>query len=170
MFCLRFPIGWSELGVIATFFGAVAAFCTVLVALCANRKATKQLESALKMQEQSKNVGLYKERIELVQAFQSGIPVFEPSVKILFNDEIYMHYKIWMGYRADGDRAANGENYLVFKLGGNEERRAEIKERMAKADSDADTERELILQLMRKYIEASIQPVYMKKGKPERVN
>lgn len=88
MFCFELPIGWNELGVIATVLA-------VIVALCANRKATKQLKSALAMQEQSKNVGLYKERIEIMQAIQSNSAVFEPSLKILFNDEICNCYKAW---------------------------------------------------------------------------
>lgn len=99
--CLTLPIGWNQLGAIATSLGAIATFCTVLVALCANRKATTQLNSALAMQEQSKNVGLYKERIELMQAIQSSGDVFEPSLKILFNDEICSHYKVWKSHLSE---------------------------------------------------------------------
>lgn len=94
LLCFKIPIGWDELGVIATVLA-------VIVALCANRKATKQLNSALAMQEQSKNVGLYKERIELMQAIQSNRSVFEPSLKILFNDEICSHYKTWKKYLSE---------------------------------------------------------------------
>lgn len=58
IFNFTLPIGWNEVGVIAT---AVA----VIVALFANRGAKKQLASALKIQEQSKNVSLFEQRIKV---------------------------------------------------------------------------------------------------------
>ena len=64
------PIGWDELGVIATVLA-------VIVALYSNRKATKQLKSALEIQEQSKNVGLLDKRIELTEKIRSNKSVPE---------------------------------------------------------------------------------------------
>lgn len=107
LFYFTIPIGWDELGVIATVFA-------VGVALYANRKATKQLKSALEIQEQSKNVSLYKERIELMQAIQSNKDVFEPSLKILFNDEICNHYKAWKRHLSEKVSAVYDEQ-LFFE-------------------------------------------------------
>lgn len=92
--CFLLPIGWDELGAIAT---AVA----VIVALYANKKATQQLKSALKMQEQSKNVGLLDRRIELAEKIQSGKTVSELTLQVLFNDEIFEHYKAWQTHLAE---------------------------------------------------------------------
>lgn len=88
------PIGWDEVGVIAT---ALA----VIVALYANRKATQQLKSALEMQEQSKNVGLLDKRIELAEKIQSGKSVSELTLQVLFNDEIFKDYKDWQNHLSE---------------------------------------------------------------------
>lgn len=91
IFKFTLPIGWDELGVIATVLA-------VIVALYANRKATHELKSALKMQEQSKNVSLLDKRIELAEKIQSGNSVSELTLQVLFNDEILEHYKAWREY------------------------------------------------------------------------
>lgn len=91
---ITFPIGWDELGVIAT----VSA---VIVALVANKKASEQLKSALEMQEQSKNVSLLDKRVELAEAIQSGKSVSELTLQVLFNDEIVNHYKAWKKHLAE---------------------------------------------------------------------
>lgn len=91
VFKFDFPIGWDELGVIAT-------VVAVIVALVANRKSSKQLKSALEMQEQSKNVGLLDRRVETAEAIQSGKSVSEITLQVLFNDEIVKHYKAWKNY------------------------------------------------------------------------
>lgn len=88
VFCFKIPIGWNEIGVIATVLA-------VVVALAANRKSSKQLKSALEMQEQSKNVDLLDKRVELAEAIQSGKSVSELTLRVLFNDEIFKHYKAW---------------------------------------------------------------------------
>lgn len=88
---ITFPIGWDELGVIAT----VSA---VIVALVANKKASEQLKSALEMQEQSKNVSLLDKRVELAEAIQSGKSVSELTLQVLFNDEIVNHYRAWKNH------------------------------------------------------------------------
>lgn len=83
---LAFPIGWSEIGVIAT---ALA----VIVALFANRSAKKQLTNALKMQEQSKNVSLLELRTKAIDEIRKGLPVSNSSMKVLFNENIYAVYE-----------------------------------------------------------------------------
>lgn len=88
VFKFDFPIGWDELGVIAT-------VVAVIVALVANRKSSKQLKSALEMQEQSKNVELLDRRVEMAEAIQSGKSVSELTLRVLFDDEIVKHYKAW---------------------------------------------------------------------------
>lgn len=85
------PIGWNEFGVIAT---AIA----VVVALRANKKATEQLQSALAMQEQSKNVSLFDRRVNLAEKIRSEQPVSELELQILFNEEILKHYRAWRTY------------------------------------------------------------------------
>lgn len=88
------PIGWDELGVIATVLA-------VIVALNANRKASEQLKSALEMQEQSKNVGLLDKRVGLAEAIQSGKSISELTLQVLFNDEIVKHYRSWKNYLSE---------------------------------------------------------------------
>jgi len=95
---ITLPIGWNELGVIATVIA-------VIVALAANKKASEQLKSALEMQEQSKNVGLLDRRIELAETIQSGKFVSELTLQILFNDKILKHYKAWKKYLSEKDSA-----------------------------------------------------------------
>lgn len=91
VFRITFPIGWEELGVVAT----VSA---VVVALVANKKASEQLKSALEMQEQSKNVSLLDKRVKLAETIQSGKSVSELTLQVLFNDEIVKHYKAWKNH------------------------------------------------------------------------
>lgn len=91
VFRITFPIGWEELGVIAT----VAA---VIVALVANKKSSEQLKSALEMQEQSKNVSLLDKRVELAEVIQAGKSVSELTLQVLFNDEIVKHYQAWKNH------------------------------------------------------------------------
>lgn len=79
--CFSFPIGWDEIGVIATVLA-------VIVALFANNGARKQLKSALKMQEQSKNVSLLDQRMNIVETIRQNELPSETSVRILFNEEI----------------------------------------------------------------------------------
>lgn len=91
IFCFGFPIGWDELGVIAT----VAA---VIIALVANKKATQQLNSALKMQEQSKNVELLDRRMSMIETIISGNEISQISLQVLFNKEIDNQYQSWKNH------------------------------------------------------------------------
>lgn len=91
IFKITFPIGWEELGVIATVFA-------VVVALAANKKASEQLKSALEMQEQSKNVELLEKRVDLAEAIQSKKSVSELTLQVLFNKEILEHYRAWKNH------------------------------------------------------------------------
>lgn len=79
--CFTYPFGWEELGIIAT----VAA---VVVALCANQGARKQLKSALEMQEQSKNVALLEQRVKIAESIQQDESPSIMAIKVLFNEEI----------------------------------------------------------------------------------
>lgn len=94
------PIGWDELGVIATVLA-------VIVALYSNRKATKQLKSALEIQEQSKNVGLLDKRIELTEKIRSNKSVPEWTLRVLFdnNANIVGHYTAWQNYLSEARQA-----------------------------------------------------------------
>jgi len=104
---LTLPIGWDELGVIATAFA-------VVVALVANRKATKELNSALEMQEQSKNVGLLDRRIELAENIQAGKPVSVLTLQVLFSNEILTHYIAWQTHLSELKQAENDMNLFFF--------------------------------------------------------
>jgi hypothetical protein len=80
-----YPFGWEELGVIAT----VAA---VVVALCANRGARKQLKSALEMQEQSKNVALLEQRVHIADLIREDKAPSITAMRVLFDDGICNYY------------------------------------------------------------------------------
>lgn len=84
---LPFPpaIGWDEIGVIAT----VAA---VIVALFANKNANKQLEAALHIQEQSKNVDLFDKRVAVMTAVKEKNETDELSLQLLFDKTIVDAY------------------------------------------------------------------------------
>lgn len=109
IFKFTLPIGWDELGVIATVLA-------VIVALYANRKATQELKSALKMQEQSKNVSLLDKRIELAEKIQTGKSVSELTLQVLFNDEIFKHYKDWKNHLSEKAYAEHDLD-IFFMLG-----------------------------------------------------
>lgn len=82
-------------------WNAVSAIATALatgVALYASFQARSELKSALRIQEQSKNVELLDKRIELAEDIRSGKSVSELKLQILFNDEIFKHYRIWRDY------------------------------------------------------------------------
>lgn len=203
---LSFPIGWNEIGVIATVLA-------VIVALFANRKATEGLKSALEIQEQSKNVGLLDKRIELAESIQSGKTVSELTLQVLFDEEIFQHYKAWRNHVSEGiyaehdldvfflssrtsdneggylndvrdtihkyeaDMSKEGcpqqiideyqsycDKHIVWlKTGKKEEmtpyNHAEISNRIAKAANEAKQEQILTLQLIEKFIDASIQQI-----------
>lgn len=100
-----YPFGWEELGVVAT----VAA---VIVALFSNHSAKKQLITALKMQEQSKNVSLLEERLKVTEAIRTGEAVSVISVKVLYNEEIVKDFQELQVLEGEYNEAASDE--LVF--------------------------------------------------------
>ncbi|MDD6981700.1 MAG: hypothetical protein PUJ21_08205 [Clostridia bacterium] len=84
-FSLAFTIGWEEWGVIAT-VGAV------IVALWANIGAQKQLKSALKMQEQSKNVSLLEQRVDIADMIRADKEPSITAIRVLFGGEVCSIY------------------------------------------------------------------------------
>lgn len=207
--CFQLPIGWDEIGVIATVLA-------VVVALAASRKSSKQLKSALEMQEQSKNVNLLDKRVELAEAIQHGRSVSELTLQVLFNDEIVNHYKAWRNHHTEKIYADNDldrfyaevkipdeaggyytnvketlERYIadmsrpdcpkqvfddyekycgdhVVWLPYGEDGKSipynhsEINTRISEANTNAEKERKLTLQLIEKFIPDSIQPVLVR--------
>jgi hypothetical protein len=160
-------VNWDALSSIAT-------VVAVIVALAANRKATQQLKSALEMQEQSKNVGLFDRRVELAEKIKSGNTVPEFTLKILFNDNIYEHYQKWQNYLSEGNDAQgeleklrllgkmpDGEGGYIQITSSNEAKlyQSALNERIDKADNNARGEQEITLQLIEKFIADSIRPV-----------
>jgi len=102
----KLPIGWDELGAIAT-------SAAVIVALAANRKATKQLRSALKMQEQSKNVELLDRRVDMAEKIQLNNTVPELTLQLLFDEEILKHYQMWRTHITEKVYAENDlQNFI----------------------------------------------------------
>lgn len=99
---LSTPVGWDELGVIAT-------VTAVFVALRANRGARKQLSSALKMQEQSKNVALLEQRVRIAEAIQNDELPSMLEIKVLFNEEICKCYEDLCKGHEDYQFAQNDE-------------------------------------------------------------
>ena len=92
MFDFHVPIGWDELGVIAT---ALA----VIIALWANHQSKKQLISALQIQEQTKNIELLDKRICVIDSIENDDPVPPRMVKLLFSPIIQEEYSRWHDYR-----------------------------------------------------------------------
>jgi hypothetical protein len=96
-------INWEAISSIAT-------AAAVIVALASNIEAKKQLKSALEMQEQSKNVGLFDRRIEMSECIQAGKSVPKLSLRVLFNDEIVRHYNAWQTYLSEKRTAEHDKN------------------------------------------------------------
>ena len=102
LFCFTSPIGWNEIGSIAT---AIA----VIVALAANKSSRKQLIKALEMQEQSKNVELLEQRINVIDCIQADNPVSETTIKILFDKSILGYYQALKKQKEKYEAARNDE-------------------------------------------------------------
>ena len=163
VFDFSLPIGWNELSAIAT---SVA----VIVALWANCQARKQLKSALKMQEQSKNVELMDKRIAMAESIQKGYEISEMSLKILFDDEIVNCYQKWQLCVGEVRDATNDEDQFLILTGGkpvesisNKQGKAlrlsDIRNHIKDVTVRADDEKTKLLQLIEKYISKSIQPL-----------
>lgn len=106
IFDFSFPIGWNELGVIAT---ALA----VIIALWANRQSKKQLISALEIQEQSKNIELLDKRVDIIENIEKNNQVPSRMVKLLFGEEIVEEYKTWLSYKAKESNAEHDISYYL---------------------------------------------------------
>lgn len=188
------PIGWNELGVIAT---ALA----VIVALYANKKSTQQLKSALEMQEQSKNVSLLDKRIKIAKSIESdkfvSDFVSEMTLEALFKDKIFSQYEQWKTCsekrkqieeelqkfdRQNMMSDSEGAVYTISQALGVDgtngcrdfppdvmDKYKEIRERIKTAWEKEYQEKQLLLQLMREFTKESIAPLNTnhkdKKGK-----
>ena len=83
-FSFPLPISWDEVATIAT---SVA----VIVALFANVNSNKQLKKALQMHEQTKNLGLFDRRLDLLSRILDDDAISEVSddeVGLFFNNTI----------------------------------------------------------------------------------
>lgn len=97
-----YPFGWEELGVVAT-------TAAVVVALWANHSAKKQLNAALAMQEQSKNVSLLDKRVEVADNIRNDREISITALKVLFNPEIEKKYSEIIEWQKKVNDAANDE-------------------------------------------------------------
>ena len=147
---------WDKIDTIVNIAGVSATVVAVIIALCANHKATEQLQKTIEMQEQSKNVELFDRREKLVRDIQSGEGVPEISLKLLFNEEIVLMYKKWRELAME-ERVAEGELSYANSLRADNcnELDTKYKEIHAKAE---DAKKHLV-QLMEKYISNSIRPL-----------
>lgn len=110
IFKFDFPIGWNELGVIATVVATVVAVATavavpVIKLLRTNKKGSQQIEPTIDIQEKTNNVNLFEKRIDLVENIQSGKFVSETALEALFGSEIFAQYEVWKGYTEKRKRA-----------------------------------------------------------------
>ena len=108
IFKFDFPIGWNELGVIATVVATVVAVATavavpVIKLLRTNKKGSQQIEPTIDIQEKTNNVNLFEKRIDLVENIQSGKFVSETALEALFGSEIFAQYEVWKGYTEKGN-------------------------------------------------------------------
>lgn len=88
-FDLALPIGWDQLGVIATTMA-------VVVALAANRNSNKQLKKSLEMHEQTKNISLFEKRLSFLEfmiSAQSAADIKFDEAELLFNEKIKNLFK-----------------------------------------------------------------------------
>lgn len=114
-FNLDFPIGWDELGVIATTIA-------VIVALIANHNANVQLKKSLQMHEQTKGVELLDERIDFVNRMDLDEPIQMMKFEILFDENIIKSYStlIDLKKKLRGiEREINDYDVLISKEYGN---------------------------------------------------
>lgn len=101
-FCFTTPIGWNEIGSIATVIA-------VVVALAANKSSRKQLIMALEMQEQSKNVELLEQRINVIDCIQADNLVSETTIKLLFDKSVLSCYQALKKQKEEYEAARNDE-------------------------------------------------------------
>lgn len=172
-FHFSLPIGWDELGVIAT----VAA---VFVALLANRKTSKQLKSALDIQEQSKNISLVDKRIALTEEIERDVEISELAMQILFDEEIVQSYRRLKQYDSSEKDATKKlmqlENADRFKKNADSTQRkiieknpiyqelekvnlTELRKQIGTLTEDICTEKANLLRLMKAFISESIKPI-----------
>lgn len=172
-FHFSLPIGWNELGVIAT----VAA---VFVALFANRKASKQLKSALDIQEQSKNISLVDKRIALTEEIEMDSEISELAIQILFDEEIVQSYQRLKTYNSSQKDATKKlmrlENANRFKENADSTQKKiiekdstyqeleevdlnELRKQIGTLTEDICAEKTNLLRLMKTFISESIKPI-----------
>lgn len=111
-----YPFGWDELGVVASVLGVIATVWAVSVALKANRNANEQLQSALKIQEQAKNVELLDRRMEMITQVSEKEKISIRYLKVFFDDTIMSKYKEMIGYECDKSQAESDIRYYFQEL------------------------------------------------------
>lgn len=104
-FSFPLPISWDEVATIAT-------SAAVIVALFANVNSNKQLKKALQMHEQTKNLGLFDRRLDLLSRILDDDAISEVSddeVELLFNNTILKKVQ-------DKRKHLNIESTIRYKL------------------------------------------------------
>lgn len=151
-------VDWNAVSAIATIF----ATC---VALYASIQARNELKSALKIQEQSKNLGLLDKRIELVEKIRSDKSVSEWTLRVLFdyNADIIKHHTALQEWKFKEEKAQEELNILSAKGGFREEQvlqeHPELDTRITNARENAEREKLETLRLLEKFIADSIKPI-----------
>lgn len=76
---------WVE--IIINCLTAVGTIAAVAVAVRANKKSNEQLVSALRIQEQSKNIDLFDRRLEMIEKISNKDEVSERTLNLLFHSD-----------------------------------------------------------------------------------
>lgn len=146
------PITWSD---IISALSMIATVATVIVALNANYKSTQQLKSALKMQEQTKNVELMEKRVELVEDIQKDKTISKLTLKLLFTEEIKNSYESWRLLVDKSNKAQNDLDMCILKnIVGAQYTDARTASDIAHKDMSKEKER--LLSLMTEFIAKSV--------------
>lgn len=119
-FDLGVPITWADI------INTVSTLCSlsaVIVALFANFSASKALNCSLKMQEQSKNIELFDQRIGVIDSLRQDNMPSETRITLLFNydENIYMLYRLLKEQKRLYENACDDEKVFFQALDGTKE-------------------------------------------------
>ena len=104
IFDFSLPIGWDELGVIATSLA-------VVIALVANSQSKKQIASALEIQEQAKNIDLLDKRVSIIEKVEKNSQVPLRMIRLLFSEEIVEEFIKWCSFKTE---KTNAEQEITY--------------------------------------------------------
>lgn len=98
-------------------FSALATISAVIVALFANKNATRQMREALKIQEQNKNVELFDKRVFIIEELKKtdiNFQELEVYIKLLYNKKIVEEFTKLLECNNRKSNIENDLNYFKF--------------------------------------------------------